>query len=640
MYIKIGFIYLIFICGMLIFPSAGHTQCNPAPIDNCDETIPVCGLNLLNGLCCTSTTFVNPTGCTPLCPSGGTPTNTSWWAFKTNGGNASIIINFNNCSVTGQGLQMGIWGDCNCSESVACNTSCNGPGSYSISAVFESCKTYYLFINGCGGDVCDYCLTTSGGTPPVLPPLVNIVGPRDVCEGACIVKYSVNFSGNCDPYFKWTLDGNELNFFTREINLDFPEERDYILCVTANIGGQYSGPVCDQEGPLCITIKCKRLPDKVGPPWTLCHELIPFIWHSRTITESGIYTQQFTERTGCCKFDSVREFVVLDFPEIPEVFHLGCSVQDAYVDPMTKLKFNSCVYNKPVILKKSTSPYKCDSAYLLNAVFLNLAVDFQEYCDSGSLYLIHRITDSSTICDFTNELNQVYTIRWYLKSDSLKKTIGLDDSLLLTRKDSYCLEIIVDAWYGVVSKKCSFNFCEEFDEDDFMIYEICPEGKFESVEGDTLEYNIDTALHSRTTNQNWFIEGGRILTPDGGKDTNKIYVLWDQNTSKRFLCYQYLTDCGESKKCCQEVKIVSGEKENSWTSIQLIPNPADDKILIQCEAHTEFELVELLDHFGKKVQQWNKPEGLLFDLSEIPAGVYYLQLHSEEQILIKKLLVY
>ncbi|MBK6824240.1 MAG: hypothetical protein IPG87_15155 [Saprospiraceae bacterium] len=53
------------------------------------------------------------------------------------------------------------------------------------------CKTYYLFVDGCSGDVCDFTLTTSVGAAPLLPPLGNIMGPRDVCKGACNVKYTI-----------------------------------------------------------------------------------------------------------------------------------------------------------------------------------------------------------------------------------------------------------------------------------------------------------------------------------------------------------------------------------------------------------------------------------------------------------------
>lgn len=79
------------------------------------------------------------------------------------------------------------------------------------------------------------------------------------------------------------------------------------------------------------------------------------------------------------------------------------------------------------------------------------------------------------------------------------------------------------------------------------MYEICPEGDFILKPGDSVYYTIDTTLHPQTTAQQWTIEGGRILTPNAGKDTNDIVVIWDQAAAERFLCYQYVSTCGESK---------------------------------------------------------------------------------------------
>ncbi|MBK9718599.1 MAG: hypothetical protein IPO85_14020 [Saprospiraceae bacterium] len=37
---------------------------------------------------------------------------------------------------------------------------CNGPGQFGITANLISCKTYYLFVDGCSEDVCDFTITT------------------------------------------------------------------------------------------------------------------------------------------------------------------------------------------------------------------------------------------------------------------------------------------------------------------------------------------------------------------------------------------------------------------------------------------------------------------------------------------------
>ncbi|MBK9630673.1 MAG: T9SS type A sorting domain-containing protein [Saprospiraceae bacterium] len=636
------FIGIALICAIHLLPIPMSSQCNPPPVENCEEAYAVCGLAELNGYCCTTVEYNNPTGCNPLCPSGGAPSKTNWWAFITNGGQISISINFNNCSINGQGLQMGIWGDCNCNESLACNSTCGGPSNYSISASLASCKIYYLFINGCNGDVCDFCLNTTGGLPPNLPSLGNIQGMRDVCVGACSIKYSVNVNGGaCNPYYDWTIDGNKVGSGSNMIAFDFPKEGDFILCATAYIGNPGFGNICDQEGPVCITIRARYIPDKVGPPWLLCPHAIPFKWHSQWVTGSGHYSNQFTDRVSCCVFDSVREFIVLDVPEMPEVFHLGCNIFDAYVDPTTRQSFNNCQVGRPILLKRSSMPYMCDSSYLLNATFLNHALTFREYCDSGKLYLEPRIIDQTVTCDFNNELSQEYSIRWYLKSDSTKKTIDLADQLLLTRKDSYCIEVFVDASYGMISKKCSFTFCEQLDEDEFFVYEICPEGDFILKPGDSVYYTIDTTLHPQTTAQQWTIEGGRILTPNAGKDTNDIVVIWDQAAAERFLCYQYVSTCGESKKCCQEVKIISSDKDilQLIDDVMIIPNPASHSFHLWMKLDLEIIALNLYDQLGQQRKNWIRPLSRDFEILDLPSGIYFLRIQTNHGELVKKIVL-
>jgi len=537
---------------------------------------------------------------------------------------------------------MGIWGDCFCQESVACNSTCGGPSTYAISANLTACKTYYLFINGCNGDVCDFCLTTTGGLPPNLPSLGNIQGMRDVCVGACNIRYTVNVNGgSCNPYYDWTLNGNQVGSGSNEIAFDFPQEGDFILCATAYIGNPGFGNICDQEGPVCITIRARYIPDKVGPPWLLCPHMLPFKWHAQWVTGTGHYSNQFTDRVSCCVFDSVREFIVLDVPEMPEVFHLGCNIFDAYVDPTTRQSFNNCQVGRPILLKRSSMPFMCDSSYLLNATFLNHAVTFKEYCDSGKLYLEPRIIDQTVNCDFNNELSQEYSVRWYLKSDSTKKTIDLADRLLITKKDSYCLEVFVDASYAGINKKCSFSFCEQLDEDEFFVYEICPEGNFILKPGDSVYYTIDTTLHPNTTAQHWTIEGGNILTPNAGKDTNEIIVIWDVAASERFLCYQYISACGESKKCCKEVKFTSSVREDILRpeDINLVPNPVSHTFRLITKTDLKISSLQLFDLQGRPIQTWTQNFSEEFDLSSFTNGIYHVRIHTELGAIHKKIVL-
>jgi uncharacterized repeat protein (TIGR01451 family) len=289
-------------------------QCIPASADICKDANVLCSLDELNGYTCSNLNYSNPTGCSPLCPSGGSTQNTAWWAFVTDGGMVPITLTYQNCSF-GMGVQFGIWADCNCLESVACYSNCTGPGQYTITANLIACKTYYLFIDGCDGAVCDFTITSAIGGKPQLSPLNKINNDPDrkiqVCQGICNKKFKIDGQkGNCEPTYEWTLDGNIVGGDDDNIDLSFPDAFFYQLCVTAYIGNPSSGSICDQEGPECVTVEVFPNWDKLGKPRTICANQLPYNWHGEKIYNEGTYRVTF-EDANCCKYDSVVDFHII-----------------------------------------------------------------------------------------------------------------------------------------------------------------------------------------------------------------------------------------------------------------------------------------------------------------------------------------
>ncbi len=174
-----------------------NSQCTPPMAELCEVANVLCSLDELNGYACQNNSTI-PSPCLPLCSQGGVGHNTGWWAFVSQGGTVTITLTIGSCVIL-QGLEFGLWGDCNCSEEVACRSiPCIPPGSVEvISAHLKACKTYYLWVDGCSGDICDFTLNTSGGAPPSLIPLsfINndssqIIEP--VCVGRCNYRFFVN----------------------------------------------------------------------------------------------------------------------------------------------------------------------------------------------------------------------------------------------------------------------------------------------------------------------------------------------------------------------------------------------------------------------------------------------------------------
>lgn len=52
-------------------------QCTPPSADNCQDANVLCSLDEVNGYSCSNPNYSNPTGCSPLCPSGGGAHNTA-----------------------------------------------------------------------------------------------------------------------------------------------------------------------------------------------------------------------------------------------------------------------------------------------------------------------------------------------------------------------------------------------------------------------------------------------------------------------------------------------------------------------------------------------------------------------------------
>ncbi|MEP7196828.1 MAG: T9SS type A sorting domain-containing protein [Saprospiraceae bacterium] len=538
-------------------------QCTPAATDNCEDANVLCSLNEVNGYTCSNPDYSNPTGCTPLCPTGGGAHNTSWWAFVTKGGNVCITVTFSNCSVNGTGVQFGIWGDCDCGESIFCDPACSGPGTKQACGVLEACKTYYLFVDGCTGDVCDFTITTSGGGAPELPPLGPIIGPSNVCVGACSIKYRDSIdTKSCKPNFQWTLDGTELDQYSQEIKLDFPDEGNFVLCATAIIGNIQSGSICDQDGPKCITIKVRKDSIRKDGPRYLCYESLPFLWQGQTIFSTGEYKQHIIDK-NCCEYDSVVNFIVLKKLDSPKVYFLGCP-GDIYKDPTTGKEFSTCQNETEIFISKSTIPIKCDSSYILTAAFIHGVANMREYCQGGLSFC--EVTAMDSTCTVNGYSSDAFTYEWYERSDPSKKIIGTDKFIEVKNKGEYCCDINFVAKLDKLTKNCTFTKCEQFNEEDLRFEKKCAKGDLVLCLGDTGVYRVD-GIFASDVRHIWSVSGGLILTNNSSQQ-NEIKVYWNFNPAPAneyvgLICYQTQGSCPDNSECCINVKISNNNIPNA-----------------------------------------------------------------------------
>lgn len=73
--------------------------------------------------------------------------------------------------------------------------------------------------------------------------------------------------------------------------------------------------------------------------------------------------------------------------------------------------------------------------------------------------------------------------------------------------------------------------------------------------------------------------------------------------------------------------------------ISIYPNPTDGRFYINLGVATEQILIKVSDINGKVlyVKEWNSAENIQYFL-EGPAGVYFVTMQTEQQILTKKLI--
>lgn len=557
--------YLLLICISVVFCGSLSAQCTPPMAETCEESSVLCSLDEVNGYACNNPSSV-PSNCSPLCSQGGVGHNTSWWGFVTQGGSVTVTLTIGGCT-SSQGLQFGIWADCNCGVEVACRSiPCVPPNSVQVvTANLVACKTYYLWVDGCSGDICDFTLNTSGGGPPMLSPLgfINNIPSmiiQPVCEGACNVRFWVNPQpGNCEPTYVWTLDGDEVGGNNNEVFLDFPDAGDFVICVTAYIGNPQSGSICSQVGPKCATVQVRPIADRKGKDRVICFEQANpggYKWHSQRIFQSGEYREQFTD-ANCCKYDSVVNFTVLDMPDPPDVYYITCN-DEPYIDLLGRA-WKPCTNQFQVPLPKSTDPYRCDSSILLTAISVDYRANFRVTCFGGMVEISPNITMVKP-CN-VGETYQ-FDYRWYDKSDPAKKTISTDERLLVDAvKKDYCVEVNVRVELGTEFALCARTFCETFNEDDLAPKCFPIAGDLVLCQGFNGDYWIDTFISQKVLFYTWTVDGGSVISKI---DSQAVKIKWNLNPGDTGqVCVYYDTDCGRSCEKCLRVAILGTPKPDA-----------------------------------------------------------------------------
>ena len=113
--------------------------CTPPSADKCSDATVLCSLDELNGYSCLTLDYLNPTSCLP-CNGQSKAWNSSWWAFVAPASQIEITLIIGNCTNPN-----------------------NGTSGMKIG--------YYLWVDGCIGDIREFSFSIDAGLPIDLQPL-------------------------------------------------------------------------------------------------------------------------------------------------------------------------------------------------------------------------------------------------------------------------------------------------------------------------------------------------------------------------------------------------------------------------------------------------------------------------------------
>jgi len=635
---------LLFIFSLIGFNNFGLAQCVPESVDNCDDSNILCSLDELNGYTCSNPNYSNPTGCSPLCPSGGGSHNTAWWGFVTDGGAVTITITYSNCSVNGTGVQMGIWGDCDCAESVACNPNCTGPGQYTIQANLTACKNYYLFVDGCSGDVCDFSIQTSGGSQPEIKPLGKINNDDDrfitTCAGNCNNKFKVaGEEAGCEPNYEWTLDGQLVGSSTNEIDLDFQDTGEFTLCVVSYIGNLKSHSLCSQQGPQCATIQVINRLDSIMENKHLCPSELPYVWFNQKITKEGSYTIMLNDQ-NCCASSATLNLTIE--PQNPPVTinYFNCD-QMIYQDPTNHVLYPGCNKELKVIFPDGDS-LTCDSFYILNTISPKVDCQWIESCDSNYVSIIPQLMISG-VCDADITKKE---FKWYRQSDSAQTMISHDSILRVNQSDIYCLQYDYRVQLDQLSVDCSQTFCDTFnDATYFPKFIIVGDLTVENGKLGSYTFKITNGSSTNIKKFKWNVSGSRFIIMDP-IDSTKIYVSWDSTTTDKKICLTIESVCFTSPEICTDVFIDYGVavRDINIDNVSIYPVPNNGQFVIVGMPYSERTKIEIISLNGKKYFDniYSMDDGKisidLFGLG-IPNATYFIRITQNKNAFTKKLIL-
>jgi gliding motility-associated-like protein len=559
------------------------------------ETAPIiCSIDCLDGFTATlPDTLIMPQP-DPLCD-GGVPNNVSWFAFVAGSNTVDLSIIPSNCTTISQtiGIQAGVYEGCNFDNSFICMTDgCLDLVAETInisSNQFQIGQVYYLFVDGCGGSVCDYeVVVNSAEQAFAMPELTTISNDLNInleedslCLGTTISFTLDDF--DLDVAFNWAIDPPTSDYpsgvhpvtDTNTVSFIFSEEGCFDIHV-------YAFNDCDNSETRTFNVCVEALENEVFSDIYVCQECFPITlispesgciitegggaptvliedpngdgvtgWFgTSTISGPGLDSNLVINSYGCSYWQYVN---VIEIPISPreEIDYYYC-LTDFPVD-INGIMFNNPGDSRNITLEGEAAS-GCDSLISITAHGIDLfGVSNIGNCESGEVELAFVIS---------NIVPETYDSITYVWNDEngmeVNDNNGIDSVLLVMNVGSYSVQVTVHA-AGISCTQTFGSYMIDIDNlapnEPTVTYspiEICVS---------ELEAQIYVANQGLSENYIW------TLTPNMpfsfGLTSDTIYVDVANGLDFEF-CVHAVNGCGMSGIICDNV-VVNESPDSEFT---------------------------------------------------------------------------
>ncbi len=474
--------------------------CNDPPPEQCPcQTTVICGLDPLDDYCLNMTSFNTPFNGFPGC-GGNVLNNPNWFSFVAGTNSLSLSITPSNCqgsgAMGGTGFQAAIYEASTVVTDDDC-ASCN-PSTFftAADALATQCNcteaqvdwfnlpttpgfTYYVVIDGCGGDICDIDIDIiMGGDPPsvddpgvpILPPAGFVIDT--VCPGA------IDYNMTLDPvfgagFYRWTIDDGSMvssvETFDPELLYTFPGGptsygQEFDFCVRAL---NECGASADS---MCWTLVIAPLDTVYDPDINLCEGDVTN-WRGVTIGPYNMLTSDATDYITAFQMDAALfdcEFVAAVNVNITNENDEDPVIIDTVLCQGESINIFGTPYSGDYTdepIQGLTMPMMCDSFIELTMVTLNADATYNANppvdCSFPGMFMF--TPSSITLEPSPNDPNTSVRFDWFRTSDDALIYSAADDAFFLNIADfldeEETFELFITMFYmrGAQIDSCAFG---------------------------------------------------------------------------------------------------------------------------------------------------------------------------------------